>query len=45
MLEMRDDWSTGEVRMLIKEKFGVEYSTKHMREMLRQMGIKFMKAY
>ncbi|MDA8055719.1 MAG: helix-turn-helix domain-containing protein, partial [Thermoplasmatales archaeon] len=26
VLERRDDWSTKEVRVLIKEKFGVEYS-------------------
>ncbi|MEM4090675.1 MAG: winged helix-turn-helix domain-containing protein, partial [Thermoplasmatales archaeon] len=45
MLERRDDWSTREVRVLIGEKFGVEYSMKHMREMLRQMGMKFKKAY
>ncbi|MEM3861548.1 winged helix-turn-helix domain-containing protein [Metallosphaera sp.] len=45
MPERRDDWSTREVRVLIGEKFGVEYSMKHVREMLRQMGIKFMKAY
>ncbi|MEM0134458.1 MAG: helix-turn-helix domain-containing protein [Thermoplasmatales archaeon] len=45
MLEMRDDWSTREVRVLIEEKFGVEYSMKHVRELLRQMGMKFMEAY
>ncbi|MEM3192792.1 MAG: hypothetical protein QW292_12080 [Candidatus Parvarchaeota archaeon] len=28
MLEMKDDWSTREVRVLIEEKFGVEYSMK-----------------
>ncbi|MEM3448496.1 MAG: winged helix-turn-helix domain-containing protein [Nitrososphaerota archaeon] len=42
---MRDDWSTREVRVLIEEKFGVEYSMKHVREMLRQIGMKFMEPY
>ncbi|MEM3191192.1 MAG: helix-turn-helix domain-containing protein [Candidatus Parvarchaeota archaeon] len=45
MLEMRDDWSTREVRVLIEEKFGVEYSMKHVRELLRQMRMKFGKPY
>ncbi|MEM3191716.1 MAG: winged helix-turn-helix domain-containing protein [Candidatus Parvarchaeota archaeon] len=45
MLEMRDDWSTREVRVLIEEKFGVEYSMKHVREMLRRIGMKFEKPY
>ena len=45
MLERRDDWSTKEVRVLIKEKFGVEYSMKHVRELLRQFGMKFGKPY
>ena len=45
VLERRDDWSTKEVRVLIKEKFGVEYSMKHVRELLRQLGMKFGKPY
>ena len=45
MLERRDDWSTKEVRVLIKEEFGVEYSMKHVRELLRRLGMKFGKPY
>lgn len=45
MLERRDDWSTKEIRIMIKERFGVEYSMKHVRELLRQMGMKFGKPY
>lgn len=45
MLERRDDWSTKEVRVLIKEKFGVEYSMKHVRELLRRFGMRFGKPY
>ena len=31
--------------MLIKEKFGVEYSMKHVRELLRRFGMRFGKPY
>lgn len=44
-LNRRDDWSTREIRVLIKEMFGIEYSMKHIRELLRQLGMKFGKPY
>ncbi|MDA8055112.1 MAG: helix-turn-helix domain-containing protein [Thermoplasmatales archaeon] len=45
ILEKRDDWSTRGIRALIKEKFGIEYSMKHIREILRELGMKFGKPY
>lgn len=45
VLKRRDDWSTKEIRAMIKEKFGVEYSMKHVREILRRLGMKFGKPY
>ncbi|MEM3858934.1 MAG: winged helix-turn-helix domain-containing protein [Candidatus Micrarchaeaceae archaeon] len=45
ILEIKDNWSIREVSVLIKEKFGVKYLMKHVRELLRQMGMKFGKLY
>lgn len=45
LLEKRDDWTTKEVRSLIKEKFGIGYSMKHVRELLRSMDMHFGKPY
>jgi len=44
-LETRDDWTTKEVRELIKEEFGVEYSQRHVSRLLRSMGMKYSKPY
>jgi len=45
ILEKRDDWTTKEVRELIKEKFGVGYSQRHVSRLLRSMGMKYSKPY
>ena len=45
ILKSRDDWTTKEVRELIKEKFGVEYSLRHVSRILRSLGMKYAKPY
>ena len=45
ILEERDDWTTKEVRELIKEEFGVEYSLRHVSRILRSLGMKYAKSY
>ena len=45
ILKERDDWTTKEVRKLINDKFEVEFSEKHVRTILRSLGLKFGKPY
>jgi len=45
LLQHRDDWTTGEVRKLIKGKYGVEYTLKQIRVILRKFGMKCGKPY
>jgi len=45
LLKERDDWNTNEVRNLINEKFGVKYSLKQVRIILRKFGMKYGKPY
>lgn len=45
ILEKRDDWTTKEVRELIKNKFGVEYSIRHVSRILKSFGMKYAKPY
>ncbi len=45
ILKSRDDWTTKEVREFIKEKFGVEYSLRHVSRILRSLGMKYTKPY
>lgn len=45
ILEDRDDWTTREIRKLVKEKFGVEYSPSHLRRILKSLGMKCGKPY
>ena len=44
-LNKKDDWTTEEVRKLIFEDFGVTYSTKRVREILKGFGMKHGKPY
>jgi putative transposase len=44
-LYKKDDWTTEEVRKLIFEDFGVTYSTKRVREILKGFGMKHGKPY
>lgn len=45
LLKERDDWTTKEVRNLIQDKFGVEYSLKQVGIILRSLGLKLGKPY
>ncbi len=45
ILAMRDDWTTKEIRELICDKFGVKYSLKQVRIILRNLGLKFARPY
>ena len=45
ILEKRDDWTTDEVKKMIKVRFGVEYDIKHVRKMLKKMGMHYSKPY
>ncbi len=45
VLSKRDDWSTKEIKKLIKDKFGPDFSEKHVRTILRNLGLKFGKPY
>jgi len=45
MLKKRDDWTTDEIRRLIKERYGVEYTLKQIRVILRKFGMKCGKPY
>ena len=44
-LEERDDWTTGEIKDLIMDEFGVEYTLKQVRVILRGFEMKFGKPY
>jgi len=45
ILKKRDDWTTEDVQVLIKEKFGITFSLKHIRTILRKIGMKYSKPY
>jgi putative transposase len=45
LLKERDDWTTKEVRNLIKKEFNVEYSLKQVVIILKSLGLKFGKPY
>ena len=45
LLKKRDDWTTKEIRNLICKRFGVEYSLKQVRIILRNLGLKFARPY
>ena len=45
ILAKRDDWTTKEIKQLIKDKFGIEFSEKHVRTILRSIGLKFARPY
>ena len=44
-LKERDDWTTGEIKRLIKERYNVEYTLKQIRVILRKFGMKCGKPY
>jgi len=45
VLRKRDDWTTREVRNLILKKFGVNYSLRSVRRILRSLGMRCCKPY
>ena len=45
ILKKRGDWTTEEVRKMIKEKFNVEYGIKHVRKMLKKIRMHYYKPY
>lgn len=45
ILTDRDDWTTKEIRKLIKDKFNVEFSEKHVRTILKSLGLKYARTY
>lgn len=40
LLKQRDDWTTQEIRQLIIDQFDVEYTPRHVRRLLKSMGMK-----
>lgn len=45
ILSGRDDWTTRDVRDLIREEYGVEYSLSHIPKILRSFGMRCGKPY
>jgi putative transposase len=45
LLKQKDTWTTTEVGGLIREKFGVEYSLKQIRVILKKAGMNYAKPY
>ena len=45
LLRQKDYWTTREVRDLIKGEFGVEFTVRHVTQILRQMGMRYQKPY
>ncbi|MBT0160894.1 IS630 family transposase [Candidatus Bathyarchaeota archaeon A05DMB-2] len=44
-LEERSDWTTKEVNRLVEEEFGVSYSPRSMRRVLRSLKMRYAKPY
>jgi len=44
-LQMRDYWSSKEVRDLIKNEFDIEFTPRHIPRILRKLGMKYQKPY
>ncbi len=45
LLQMRDYWSSKEVRDLIKNEFDIEFTPRHIPRILRKLGMKYQKPY
>ena len=45
LLGRRNDWTLREIRMLIREEFGVEYSESRLRDVLKSLGVRHAKPY
>jgi putative transposase len=45
LLREREHWTTEEVRRLIREEFGVEYTLKQVRMILKKAGMRYAKPF
>jgi len=45
LLEERDYWTSNQVRALIKEEFGIEFTTRHIPRILRKLGLRYQKPF
>jgi transposase len=45
LLKEKDLWTTDEVRFLIKQEFGVEYTLKQVRIIVKKLGMKYAKPF
>lgn len=45
VLKTRNDWTTREIRIMIGERYGIQYTMKYVRELLHDMGTKLGKPY
>jgi len=45
LLRERESWTTEEVRNLIQEEFGIEYTLKQIRIILRKAGMRYAKPF
>jgi len=45
LLKERNDWTTDEIKNIIKNKFAVQYTLKQVRVILRNFGMKYGKPY
>jgi len=45
LLEKKDNWTTKEVQELISKRFGVKYTQKQIRIILRKFGMNYAKPY
>jgi putative transposase len=45
LLKERDDWTTNEIREYIRSAFGVEYTLKQVRIILKNFGMRYAKPY
>jgi putative transposase len=45
LLQKREHWTTEEVRRLIQDEFGVEYTLKQVRIILKKLGMQYAKPF
>lgn len=45
LLQMKDYWTSKEVRELIKNEFDIEFTPRHIPRILRKLGMKYQKPY
>jgi len=45
LLQQRKHWTTEEVRNLIQEEFGIEYTLKQIRIILKKSGVQYAKPF